>query len=92
MPLTKANDGRPGLVLVHESEAACRKRLEAAGFAEPHVSEITSYLAQSTDMEPEFERLERACAGRGLASGPSRSMTRRQPWRAAIPRGRWSGP
>jgi D-alanine-D-alanine ligase len=70
MPLTKANDGRPGLVLVHESETACRKRLEAAGFAEPHVSEITSYLAQSTDMEPEFERLGSACAGRGLAFRP----------------------
>jgi D-alanine-D-alanine ligase len=61
---------RPGLVLIHESEAACRKRLEAAGFAEPHVSEIASYLAQSTDMEPEFDRLEQACAGRGLAFRP----------------------
>jgi D-alanine-D-alanine ligase len=61
---------RPELVLVHESEAACRKRLEAAGFAEPHVSEITSYLAQSTDMEPEFEMLGQACAGYGLAFRP----------------------
>jgi D-alanine-D-alanine ligase len=68
--LTEASDSRPELVLIHESEAACRKRLEAAGFAEPHLSEITSYLAQSTDMEPEFGRIEQACAERGLAFRP----------------------
>jgi D-alanine-D-alanine ligase len=61
---------RPALVLVHESEAACRQRLAAAGFAEPHVSEITSYLAQSTDMEPEFAALERACMERGVTFRP----------------------
>jgi D-alanine-D-alanine ligase len=61
---------RPELILVHESEDACRERLAAAGFEEPRISEITSYLAQSTDMEPEFERLEQACAERGLAFRP----------------------
>jgi D-alanine-D-alanine ligase len=65
--LTDASDSRPGLVLVYESEAACRQRLAAAGLVEPHVSEIASYLAQSTDIVPELDRLQRACAERGLA-------------------------
>lgn len=60
----------PTLVLVHESEAACRRRLAAAGFVEPCISEITSYLAQSTDIRPEFKALERACAGSGVVFRP----------------------
>jgi D-alanine-D-alanine ligase len=68
--MTPKTIGRPTLILVHESEAACRRRLAAAGFVEPYISEITSYLAQSTDMEPEFGMLERACAERGVAFRP----------------------
>src|SRR6478735_2793295 len=69
-PMMPKTMRRPALILVHESEAACRQRLAAAGFAEPHVSEITSYLAQSTDMEPEFAALERACIERGVTFRP----------------------
>jgi D-alanine-D-alanine ligase len=61
---------RPELILIHESEAACRARLVAAGFEEPRISEVTSYLAQSTDMQPEFEGLAHACAKRGMAFRP----------------------
>ena len=68
--MTPKTMGRPTLILVHESEASCRRTLAAAGFAEPYVSEITSYLAQSTDMEPEFAVLERACMERNVAFRP----------------------
>jgi D-alanine-D-alanine ligase len=61
---------RPQLVLVHETEAACRARLLADGIAPPHVAEITSYLAQSTDLALEFGALERACARRGIGFRP----------------------
>lgn len=57
---------RPTLVLVYEPEAACRARLTAEGFAEKHVLEISSYLAQSTDIAPEFAEMAKACAARGL--------------------------
>ena len=61
---------QPTLVLVHEPEAACRQRLAMQGFAERQGFEISSYLAQSTDMAPEFAAIERACAGRGLSFLP----------------------
>ncbi len=57
---------KPTLVLVYEPEAACRERLSAQGFDERRALEISSYLAQSTDLAPEFDRIERACADRGL--------------------------
>jgi len=57
---------RPTLILVYEPEAACRARLAADGFAERHVLEISSYLAQSTDLALEFPAIEKACAARGL--------------------------
>lgn len=57
---------RPALVLVYEPETACRARLAAEGFAERHALEISSYLAQATDLAPEFPAIEKACAGRGL--------------------------
>lgn len=62
---------RPTLVLVHEPEAACRARLAAEGFDERHSLEISSYLAQSTDLSPEFGAIEAACAERGLAFQPA---------------------
>ena len=45
---------KPTLILVYEPESACRKRLAAEGFTERHALEISSYLAQSTDIAPEF--------------------------------------
>ena len=57
---------KPRLILVYEPEAACRARLAADGFSERHALEISSYLAQSTDLAPEFPAIEKACAARGL--------------------------
>lgn len=61
---------RPTLVLVHEPEAACRARLTAEGFTKQQVLEISSYLAQSTDIAPEFSAIGKACAARGLDFAP----------------------
>lgn len=61
---------RPTLILVHEPEAACRARLHAAGFPERSVLEISSYLAQSTDLAPEFSAIEKACSERGIGFLP----------------------
>lgn len=58
------------LVLVYEPEQACRDRLLAAGFAERHAIEISSYLAQSTDIAADLEALGQACKTRGLAFRP----------------------
>ncbi len=60
----------PQLLLVYEPEAACLERLLAEGFAENHAAEIASYLAQSTDMVPEFDAIAAACARRGLDFQP----------------------
>ncbi|MDH4987038.1 D-alanine:D-lactate ligase-like protein [Aminobacter anthyllidis] len=57
---------RPTLILVHEPERACSERLLADGFARRAATEISSYLAQSTDLAPEFGALAEACAQRGL--------------------------
>lgn len=57
---------KPTLILVYEPEAACRTRLAAEGFADAHILEISSYLAQSTDLAPEFSDIEKACAARGV--------------------------
>jgi D-alanine-D-alanine ligase-like ATP-grasp enzyme len=56
----------PTLILVYEPESACRARLVADGFAERHALEISSYLAQSTDLAPEFPAIGKACATRGI--------------------------
>jgi D-alanine-D-alanine ligase len=57
---------KPTLIVVYEPESACRTRLAAEGFADKHALEISSYLAQSTDLAPEFPAIEKACADRGL--------------------------
>ncbi len=57
---------QPTLILVHEPEAACRARLAAEGYEAGRIAEISSYLAQSTDLAPEFPQLAEACAARGL--------------------------
>jgi D-alanine-D-alanine ligase len=61
---------RPRLVPIYEPEAACRTRLKARGFAERQALEISSYLAQCTDLALEFGGIERACAARGIDFAP----------------------
>ncbi|ANT49184.1 hypothetical protein [Mesorhizobium amorphae] len=58
---------QPKLILVHEPEKACFDRLVADGFAAARAAEISSYLAQSTDLAREFDALAAACDKRGLA-------------------------
>ena len=72
--------GKPTLILVHEPEKACFDRLLADGFAPRAAMEISSYLAQSTDLAPEFGAIAEACVARGLDFRPSRSMMRRRCW------------
>jgi D-alanine-D-alanine ligase-like ATP-grasp enzyme len=61
---------RPLLLLVYEPEAACRARLLADGFGEREAMEISSYLAQSTDLAAEFGAIEAACGAHALAFAP----------------------
>lgn len=61
---------RGELILVYEPEAACRRRLEADGFSPERALEITSYLAQSTDLAPEFDEMAGECARRGVRFSP----------------------
>lgn len=56
----------PRLLLVYEPEKACFDRLVADGHTPERAAEISSYLAQSTDLAPEFAAIERAAADRGL--------------------------
>jgi len=58
------------LILVHEPEAACRARLAAEGFDPQRALEISSYLAQSTDLALEFAEIETACLARGIRFRP----------------------
>lgn len=58
---------QPTLILVHEPEKACFDRLIADGYPAERAIEISSYLAQSTDLAPEFCQLAAACEKRGLA-------------------------
>jgi D-alanine-D-alanine ligase len=58
------------LILVHEPEKACFDRLVADGFPAERALEISSYLAQSTDLAPEFDELAAACERRSLAFLP----------------------
>lgn len=60
----------PTLLLVYEPEAACLSGLHADGFAETHALEISSYLAQSTDLAPEFDAIADACDRRGIGFEP----------------------
>src|ERR1700750_2435592 len=58
------------LILVHEPEKACFDRLVADGYPAERAGEISSYLAQSTDLAPEFGQLVAACEKRGLSFMP----------------------
>lgn len=68
--LAEMTGQRGELILVYEPEAACRARLEADGFPAERALEITSYLAQSTDLALEFAEIAAECEGRGLAFFP----------------------
>src|SRR5258705_4573508 len=61
---------RPKLLLVYEPEKACFDRLVGGGHAPERAAEIASYLAQSTDLAPEFDALAAACVKRGLSFAP----------------------
>jgi D-alanine-D-alanine ligase-like ATP-grasp enzyme len=61
---------RRTLALIYETEAACRERLLDAGFVAERALEITSYLAQATDLAPEFGELAKECAARGVDFAP----------------------
>jgi D-alanine-D-alanine ligase len=56
----------PDLILVYEPEQACHDRLLAAGHEPARVAEISSYLAQSTDLAAEFGAIATACAAHGV--------------------------
>ena len=58
------------LILVYEPEQACRERLEASGMDAPAAAEISSYLAQSTDLAAEFEAIAFECARRDITFVP----------------------
>ncbi|CCV10268.1 D-alanine:D-lactate ligase-like protein [Mesorhizobium sp. STM 4661] len=61
---------KPKLILVHEPEKVCIERLVADGHLPERAAEIGSYLAQSTDIAPEFDALAAACLKRGLSFAP----------------------
>lgn len=54
------------LLLIHEREADCLLRLSRQGIAGPRAAEISSYLAQSTDLAPEFAAISEACSAEGI--------------------------
>lgn len=58
------------LILVYEPEAACRDRLVADRIEPKRALEISSYLAQSTDIAPEFDKIAQACAARSVRFSP----------------------
>lgn len=58
------------LVLVYEPEEACRRLLLADGFGDRPALEISSYLAQSTDLAKEFADIAAACEKRGIGFRP----------------------
>lgn len=60
----------PILILVYEPERACQARLAADGYAPNRAAEISSYLAQATDIAAEFEPITRACMQRGIGFVP----------------------
>lgn len=55
------------LVLVHEPEAVCAKRLITLGYKESTATDIASYLAQATDIQADLVSLEAACTTRSIA-------------------------
>lgn len=61
---------RNTLILGYETEQSCAARLRADGIDEERAAEIAFYLAQSTDILPEFTAIERACRERDIDFAP----------------------
>ncbi|MFE0016350.1 D-alanine:D-lactate ligase-like protein [Mesorhizobium sp. NPDC059054] len=61
---------QPRLFLVYEPEKACLDRLMSQGYPTERAAEISSYLAQSTDLAPEFAEIWREAAKRGITFTP----------------------
>ncbi|HEV2505942.1 MAG TPA: D-alanine:D-lactate ligase-like protein [Mesorhizobium sp.] len=61
---------QPRLFLVYEPEKACLDRLMNQGYPRDRATEISSYLAQSTDLAPEFSKIWREASRRGIAFTP----------------------
>lgn len=61
---------QPKLLLAYEPEQVCRDNLQAQGFDANRALEISSYLAQSTDLAREFDALTAACDRCGIAFRP----------------------
>ncbi|MBS3649027.1 D-alanine:D-lactate ligase-like protein [Pseudaminobacter sp. 19-2017] len=61
----------PRLYFIFEPEEACRTLLLQDGFREEHALEISSYLAQSTDLAPELAEIADACRRRGIDFRPT---------------------
>ncbi|MBW8723682.1 MAG: hypothetical protein JF625_00805, partial [Inquilinus limosus] len=57
------------VVIAYEPEAACRARLQAAGFDPAIATEIACYLAQATDLEAIRPELTATLAEAGLEAG-----------------------
>jgi len=64
---------KPKLILVYEPEKACFSRLVADSHAPERAMEIASYLAQATDLAPEFDALAAACQKRASSFGKPNS-------------------
>jgi D-alanine-D-alanine ligase len=62
---------RNDLIFVFEPEEACRTRLVSDGFAPRQALEVSSYLAQSTDIAAELGAIAEACAAHGIAFRPT---------------------
>ena len=81
---------RQTLILVHEPEKACFDRLVADGYPAERATEISSYLAQSTDLAPEFDQLALACQKRGFAfiavelDGAAAALAKADPAKALV--------
>lgn len=61
---------QPRLFLVYEPEKACFGRLLEQGYPQERAAEIASYLAQSTDLAPEFAEIWREANKRGITFTP----------------------
>ncbi|MFD9901906.1 D-alanine:D-lactate ligase-like protein [Mesorhizobium sp. NPDC059025] len=61
---------QPRLFLVYEPEKACLDRLVNQGHPRERAAEISSYLAQSTDLAPEFAEIWREASKRGITFTP----------------------
>ncbi len=58
------------LIFVYEPEEACRQRLLADGFSAQNALEISSYLAQSTDILADLSEIAARCAEKGVTFTP----------------------